>query len=210
MSKSDPLSNSQKNPWTVLSREVRYENPWLRVVHHEVLRPNGSPGIFGTVELATVAVGVLPVAANGDTWLIGQWRFGAGRYSWEIVEGGIPQAGPKALTPLAGAAEELREEAGLSADRWLEIQRMDMSNSISNEHARLYLAWDLAEVPVAPDETEQLTIRRLPLRAVLDMVLSGEIADAMTIAAMLRVRLMHLEGTLPPDVAPLVAAGFEA
>ncbi|ASG22909.1 NUDIX domain-containing protein [Nitrospirillum viridazoti] len=208
---SDPARtppSSQKNPWTVLSRDLRYENPWLRVFHHEVLRPDGRPGIFGTVEFATVAVGVLPVAANGDTWLVGQWRFGAGRYSWEMVEGGIPLAGPKAVGPLAGAAEELREEAGLRAGRWLEIQRMDMSNSIGNEHAHLYLAWDLTEVPVAPDETEQLTIRRLPLRAALDMALSGEILDAMTIAALLRVRLMHLEGTLPPDLAPLVAAGF--
>ncbi|TWB18444.1 hypothetical protein FBZ89_11090 [Nitrospirillum amazonense] len=198
----------EKNPWTVLSRDLRYENPWLRVFHHQVLRPDGSPGIFGTVEFATVAVGVLPVAANGDTWLVGQWRFGAGRYSWEMVEGGIPLAGPKAVGPLAGAAEELREEAGLRAGRWLEIQRMDMSNSVGNEHAHLYLAWDLTEVPVAPDETEQLTIRRLPLRAALDMALLGEILDAMTIAALLRVRLMHLEGTLPPDLAPLVAAGF--
>ncbi|MDG3443632.1 NUDIX domain-containing protein [Nitrospirillum amazonense] len=203
-----PPPSSEQNPWTVLSRDLRYETPWLRVFHHEVLRPDGSPGIFGTVEFATVAVGVLPVAANGDTWLVGQWRFGAGRYSWEMVEGGIPLAGPKAIGPLAGAAEELREEAGLRAGRWLEIQRMDMSNSVGNEHAHLYLAWDLTEVPVAPDETEQLTIRRLPLRAALDMALSGGILDAMTIAALLRVRLMHLEGTLPPDLAPLVAAGF--
>ncbi|MBB6251352.1 NUDIX domain-containing protein [Nitrospirillum iridis] len=202
-------SDTLSNPWTVLSREMRYETPWMRVFHHDVLRPNGSPGIYGTVELTTVAVGVLPVAQNGDTWLVGQWRFGAGRYSWEMVEGGIPLVGPKAVGPLAGAADELREEAGLRAGRWLEILSMDMSNSMTNEHAHLYLAWDLSPVPVAPEETEQLVLRRLPLREALAMALSGEILDAMTIAALLHVRLMHLEGALPPDLAPLVAAGFD-
>ncbi|WP_083901590.1 NUDIX hydrolase [Azospirillum sp. B4] len=200
--------DTHTNPWTVLSRELRYETPWVKVFHHDVLRPNGSPGVYGTVELTTLAIGVLPIAENGDTWLVGQWRFAVGHYSWEMVEGGIPLAGPKAVGPLAGAADELREEAGLHAGRWLEIQRMEMSNSMTNEEVVLYLAWDLSPVPVAPEETEQLVVRRLPLRDALAMALAGEIQDAMTVAALLRVRLMHLEGTLPPDLAPQVAAGF--
>ncbi|MDE1146435.1 MAG: NUDIX hydrolase [Azospirillaceae bacterium] len=210
MSREAPPPSALVNPWTVLSRELKYETPWMRVWHHDVLRPDGGPGLYGTVELSTVAVGVLPVAENGDTWLVGQWRFAIGHYSWEMVEGGIPLAGPKAVGPLAGAQDELREEAGLRAEQWLEIQRLDMSNSMTNEHAHLYLAWGLSPVPVAPDDTEQLVIRRLPLKDALAMALSGEIQDAMTVAALLRVRLMHLEGTLPPDLAPLVAAGFVA
>ena len=79
-----------KNPWTKLSSEVIYDNPWIKLTEFQVLSPGGVPGIYGTVHFKNLAVGVVPM--EGDkVWMVGQYRFPLDEYSWEIVEGGCPQ-----------------------------------------------------------------------------------------------------------------------
>ena len=79
---------SEENPWTTKSVTTTYENPWIKVEHHDVLNPAGNPGIYGTVSFKNRAVGVVPIADNGDTWLVGQYRFPLQEYHWEIPMGG--------------------------------------------------------------------------------------------------------------------------
>jgi ADP-ribose pyrophosphatase len=69
------------NPWTTLSRSIVYENDWIRVDHHEVLNPTGGPGVYGTVHFKNHAVGIVPIDANGNVVLVGQYRFPVGAYS---------------------------------------------------------------------------------------------------------------------------------
>ena len=57
------------------SRRVAYENPWLTLWHDEVTRPDGSPGIYGVVHFANVAVGVVAVDAEDRVVLVGQHRY---------------------------------------------------------------------------------------------------------------------------------------
>ncbi|MCY7328777.1 MAG: hypothetical protein LH618_09530, partial [Saprospiraceae bacterium] len=78
------------NPWQTLSEREAYTNPWISVRHREVLNPSGNPGIYGVVHFKNVAVGVVPLDAEGYTWLVGQYRYPLQRYSWEIPEGGGP------------------------------------------------------------------------------------------------------------------------
>ena len=76
-----------ENPWqTRGSREI-YVNPWIRVREDHVVRADGQDGIYGVVEFQSYALGIVPVADNGDTFLVGQWRYPLGLYSWEIPEG---------------------------------------------------------------------------------------------------------------------------
>src|SRR5690242_1220711 len=77
--------------WTTLSRRLVYENPWIAVHEDQVLRPDGQPGIYGVVQFKNRAIGVLPVDEDGGIWLVGQFRYPLGRYSWEIPEGGCPE-----------------------------------------------------------------------------------------------------------------------
>jgi 8-oxo-dGTP pyrophosphatase MutT (NUDIX family) len=100
---------------------------------------------------------------------------------------------------------ELREECGAVARNWLEILGMDLSNSVTDECATAFLAWDLSEVPAQPDETEQLQIARIPFWEAVARVKRGEIRDAITVAALLRVALMALQDELPPEAAKLIA-----
>lgn len=192
--------SGEGNPWTVERAEVRYDNRWIRVTHHDVRTPAGTPGIYGTVHFKNVAIGIVPVDADGNTWLVGQYRFPLDAYSWEIPEGG----GPHGVPPLESAARELAEETGLVARAWLPLLEMDLSNSVSDERAVAYLAWDLTEGTATPEPTEQLRLRRLPLREAFALVRAGQIRDALSVGALQSLELRWRDGSLPPAVHALL------
>ena len=178
---------TDKNPWTILSSEEKYDNPWINVVEHQVLNPNGGKGIYGKVHFKNLAIGIIPVFENGDTILVGQYRFPLNAYSWEIPEGG----GKIGVEPLESAKRELLEETGLSASRWTTLLEMHLSNSVSDELAIIYLAEELIQGEAMPEETEQLQLKRVPLTQAFDMVMKGEITDSMSVAALLKLKIIR-------------------
>lgn len=175
-------ADPQKNPWTTLSSREIYLNPWIRVREDQVLKPNGSPGIYGVVEYRNRAVGVVPIDNDGYTWLVGQYRYTHNRYEWEIPEGGCPEG--ESLEDCA--RRELLEETGLVASE-LEPLLLDiqLSNSIGDETAHLFIARGLTQETPQPEDTEQIAIRRLPLSEAIQMVTSGQIRDSMSVIALL-------------------------
>lgn len=189
-----PDAGAHENPWTTRGREVRYENRWIRVEHHEVVTPGGSDGIYGVVRFLNRAVGVVPLDEEGNTWLVGQWRYPLGKYSWEIPEGGAPPG----EEPLAAAQRELREEVGIEAQRWDVLCEMELSNSVSDERAVIYLARGLSFGASQPEDTERLTVRKLPFAQLYAEVAQGLHRDSLTVAAVFRLRLWMLEGRVLP------------
>ena len=186
------MTISKKGPWTILSQKEVYENPWIKLTHHEVLTPAQTPGIYGLIHYKNLAIGVVPVDAEGHTYLVGQYRFPLDAYSWEIPEGG----GLHGIDPLKSAARELREETGLVARRWRKILEADLSNSVSDERAVAYLAWGLTPGESEPEVTEELVVKRVPLAEAFRMVEAGEIRDALSVLSLQAVRLLQLEGKL--------------
>jgi 8-oxo-dGTP pyrophosphatase MutT (NUDIX family) len=182
---------SQPNPWQRLATTPMYDNPWIRVLHDDVLTPAGRPGIYGRVLFKHKAIGIVPVDADGCTWLVGQYRYPLDVYSWEIPEGG----GKLDVEPLVSAQRELREETGLIAAQWRFLQRLHLSNSVTDEEAFLYLATDLTQAEPQPDDTEQLTLRRLPLAEAVALVYDGTITDAMAVVGLLQAaRVLGVKG----------------
>ena len=100
-----------RNPWECKSSRDIYENPWIKVVEDEVIRPNKTNGIYGKVHFKNKAIGIIPVDDNLNTWLVGQYRYTLNEYSWEIPTGGVPFE----ENTLDGAKRELKEETGLTA-----------------------------------------------------------------------------------------------
>jgi 8-oxo-dGTP pyrophosphatase MutT (NUDIX family) len=189
-----------KNPWTVLSKATVYENSWIRVDHHEVYNPAGGPGIYGTVHFKGHALGVVPIDGDGNTFLVGQYRFPLGHYSWEI-----PQGGGLKDTPLIESAQrELREECGLAAKHWLQVLGMDLSNSVTDEQGTAFLAWDLTGSLAEPEDTELLQVVCVPFWEALERAKRGEIRDTVSIASLFRIALMAFQGELPDPVASLI------
>ena len=185
------------NPWQIRAVRRAYESGWFVVDDHDVINPAGKPGHYGVIRIPRLAVGVLPIDTEGNVHLVGQWRFPLGRYSWEMPEGGSDPGEPAEVC----ARRELAEETGLAAGKLEEILRMDLSNSLTDESAVLFLAQDLTEGPAAPEETEVLARRHAPFIEVLDRVLAGKITDALTVAAVLRAHHMAVTGALPDALA---------
>ncbi len=183
--------------WRRVSRRVAYENPWITIWHDDVLRPDGQPGIYGVVHFANVAVGVVALDADDRIVLVEQDRYTFGHRSLEIPEGGSPHGEP----PLEGARRELREETGLDARDWREIARAELSNSVTDEVAVLYLATDLVEGEAAPEGTEDLAIARVPFDEAVAMTLDGRIVDALSVLGIQRVALERALGRAVPGAA---------
>lgn len=185
------------NPWRTVDVRTVYETPWIGVEHHEVIKPNGQPGIYGVVRQKKVAVGVLPIAADGSVQLVGQWRYALDAYSWEMPEGGCEPD----ETAEACARRELAEEAGVTAAHLVEVLRMHTSNSVSDEYALCYIGYGLSPASGELDDTEVITRAQVPFAEVLAQVADGRITDSMTVACVLRAYHMAMTGGLPPDLA---------
>jgi hypothetical protein len=89
-----------------------------------------------------------------------------------------------------GARRELQEETGLSARQWTYLGTAFTSNSFTNEVAYFYLAEKLTQGATNPDHTEELTVQRVPFEKAWQMVIQGEIKDAMSIIGLLRVKYL--------------------
>ena len=184
--------NELHNPWTILSQRAAYDNKWIGVTEYDVINPGGGKGIYGKVHYKNLAIGILPLDEEGNTWLVGQYRFTLGAYSWEIPEGG----GDPAIAAVESAQRELKEETGLVASEWSVLQELHLSNSVSDELAILFLARQLEQQEAMPEETEQLVVRKLPFEEACRMVEKGTITDAMSVAAILKLKLMLIQGLI--------------
>lgn len=186
-------------PWTRGPGRVVYDNPWIQVTEFAATAPTGAPATYGLVSFKNYAIAILPLFDDGTTILVGQHRFPAMDYSWEIPEGG----GPLDHDPLESAKRELAEEAGLEAAEWHEVMQAQLSNSVTDEHMFGYLALGLrpARAGQEMDETEALEAARVPFREALDAAMGGDVKDMLTVAMLLKAYHMAREGLLAPALA---------
>jgi 8-oxo-dGTP pyrophosphatase MutT (NUDIX family) len=184
-------------PWTVKTSRIAFENPWIRVVDHAVIHPNGEDGQYGVVAFKNIAVGILPIDDDGNVWLVGQHRFPHDRFSWELPEGGGPADAP----PLESAKRELAEETGLAAASWAPLISFDISNSVTDERAVCYYAWDLTPGAAAPDASEALKVKRVSFNTLIEMIMNGEITDSLTIVMALAAQTQALRAEAPEPIS---------
>jgi len=173
--------------WRKLSSRVVFDNPWMQVLEDHVINPGGGKNHYGYIHFKNRAIAILPLDDEGNTWLVGQQRYTLGEYSWELPMGGAPLD----ESPLDAAKRELKEETGLSAERWSEVMRLHTSNSITDEVGIVYVAEGLTQGETEFEETEDLEIRKLPLADAVQLVNDGEITDAISVAGILRVAALR-------------------
>lgn len=188
-SNQNPVGRKKDRPksWKTISSTEAYSNPWIKVTEYQVLNPAGKPGIYGKVHFKNKAIGIIPLDHEMNTWLVGQHRYTLSEWSWEIPEGG----GPNDIDLLKSAKRELKEETGLTAKKWTMIQRVHLSNSVSDEEGFIFLAEGLKEGANQREDTEaDMKVRKLPFSEALKMVLEGKITDGLSVLGILRVGRM--------------------
>ena len=192
------MSGQKRGPWTITAQRQVYDNPWIAVQEYDVLRPDGSPGLYGVLEPKHLAVGVVPIFPNGDTVLVGQYRFALDEHSWECPEGG----GALNEDPVVSARRELEEETGCRAEHWLELHRFAVSNSVTSERAVGFLAWGLSEGEPCREASEaDMVVKRLPFHKAYLMAMCGEISDAFSIMMLGKAEYLARTGALPETIA---------
>lgn len=184
MTSPDPVTAA----WQRRSRREVYANPWIRVVEDIVELPNGKETIYGVVRCGE-CVGVLPFVDDDHVLLVQQYRYVAGRATWEMPTGGV-----KAGESLDAAAQrELGEEAGVRAGRLEPLISYHTSKSVVEETAHLFVARELLAAHDEPDETELIRRQVWRFDDAVTAAVTGAITDSMTVMALLlaeRARLL--------------------
>lgn len=176
-----PRERLARTPWRRLTSRPVYENRWIRVREDQVELPDGRTTIYGIVHCGP-CVGVLPFLDRDTVVLVGQYRYVAGRFYWEMPTGGMKPGESEE----AAVQRELAEEAGYRAGRLRKLCAYHTSKSVVDETANLYLAEGLRPVEHRADSTEFIEVRTFPFDEVVRMVERDEIKDSMTIVAVLR------------------------
>jgi ADP-ribose diphosphatase len=137
------------------------------------------------------AAAIVPVDADCEVTLVRQFRHAAGGFIWEIPAGTLASA----ESPAECAARELREETGLAADELIPLGSILTAPGFCDERISLFLARRLRRATQQLDADEVLSVARMPLARTLDMIRSGEIQDAKSIAGLYHAAAYLAHGT---------------
>jgi len=176
----DPQTALARTAWRTLASRPVYENRWIRVREDQVELPDGRTTIYGVVQCSG-CIGVLPFLDADTVVLVGQYRYVARDFYWEMPTGSVNPG----ESETAAVQRELAEEAGYVADRLVKVCAFHTSKSVLDETANIYLAEGLRPASRLADPTEFIEVRAFPFAEVVRMVERDEIKDAMTIVAVL-------------------------
>ena len=168
-----------------LSSKTIFDGRILHVRRDTVLLPNGHQSTREVVDHPG-GVGVLALDGQGRALLVSQFRYPYGQVLREIPAGKLEYG----EDPAQAAVRELREETGAVAGSFQSLGELYPSPGYCGEIIRIYLARELSFGDASPDEDEFLGLERVPFAQLVEQVLSGEIRDAKTIAAVLKVKLL--------------------
>jgi ADP-ribose pyrophosphatase len=175
------LEQRNVGPFTLLSSREVYSNPWIRLREDRVIRPGGSTGLFGVIEMRSGST-VLALDEQQHACLVREFKYAVARESLELISGGLDNG----ESPLEAARRELREEAGLEAAEWIDLGVVDPFTTVVRSPNHMFLAVGVSPAARQPDEGEVLELVRVPLAELVEMVMRSEITHAATCVAVLK------------------------
>lgn len=168
------------NRWQTTSSKIVYENPWIKVHEDKTIAPDGKDGLYGWIESKSKSVFVVPIDADGNTYIINQERYTRKKIAWEGVAGRTDDESYE-----IAARRELLEETGIKAGKITVLSEIETANGLTTFTGGVCIAEDLQKTDSTIDESEGIyDVRKLPLTEVIDMIMRKEIVDTQTIAAM--------------------------
>ena len=158
---------------------IVYQNRWMTVREDEIVRADGSKGIYGVVEKSDFAV--IVAISEGNVYLVEQYRYPVEGRFWEFPQGSWEE---QTIDPLTLARAELREETGLEAAAIQHVGHLFLAYGFCTQGYDVFLASELVQLDAQREPEEQgLLVQSFPIAQVEAMIANGEITDATTIAA---------------------------
>lgn len=164
-----------------LSREYKFNGKIINMRLDTVKTPEGN---IASREIVEHPGGVGIVALDKDGKVYMEWQY---RRPFDDVIYEIP-AGKRDLgeEPIVCAKRELEEEIGLCANQWVYLGVSYASPGFCTEGLHLFLAMDLYDGKIHRDQDEVLVIEKVPLEALVDKAMSGEIKDGKSLIGILK------------------------
>ncbi|MBO5019624.1 MAG: NUDIX hydrolase [Clostridia bacterium] len=175
-----------------LSKEYIYEGRVIKLRRDIALLPNGSEATREIIE-HNGGVCVAALTDNNEVLMVKQFRY---PYSEVIMEIPAGKRDSKDEDPLECGIRELEEETGAKAENFTFLGELYPTPGYCGEVIWMYAATGLTFGEQHTDEDEFLTVERLPLEKAVDMILSGEIKDSKTQAAILKLKLLKDSGKI--------------
>jgi 8-oxo-dGTP pyrophosphatase MutT (NUDIX family) len=174
--------NSRRGPFKLISSKLVYGNPWIVVREDAVIRPGGSRGIFGVINMAGGG-SVLPLDKNGYVYLAKEYKYGIERESVEAFSGGRA----KGEEPIDAVKRELKEELGMTAKEWTYLGYVDPFTTVAYAPNHMFLAKGLKHTRRSPDRGEQIQILHVKFKDAISMVMQGQITHSASCVLILKV-----------------------
>ena len=199
-----PDSNSKHhNPWKIIDGNRVFDCPYFNI-RVDTVSLNGRPERpYNSIRMKKSGVAIVPIDNDGNTILVGQYRYVLDRFTWEVTRGGGRLDAPA----IESAKAELLEETGYNARHWLQIFEASASPGISDEVAPGFAAWGLEGSAPRPDDGELLFTKRMPFAEAVSLALSGQVADLASMALLLAIEARARRGDLPADLLRLLGRG---
>ena len=172
---------------TVVDRQVVYNGKKVRLELHHLEDPDTGRRHKREVCVHPGAVVVLPILPDGRLVLIKNYRYAVEESLLELPAGTLE----KGEEPINCAGRELIEETGYTARRLKSLGSFFTSPGILSERMYAFAAYDLTEGEPATEEGEQIEVRPTAWEDAIDMIRSGAIRDAKTIATILMYDRFH-------------------
>jgi len=172
-----------------LSTKSVYDGKIIHVYQDQIQLPNGHETRREVVRMRQ-AVCVVPVTTDGRVVVVRQFRYPYGRVLTEIPAGKLEPG----ETPEQGALRELQEETGVQAAKLQPLGELYPTVAVCDEVIHMFLATELKTGDSHTDEDEFLEADTIPLQELIEAVMSGQIRDSKTQAALLKAeRLLNTD-----------------
>jgi len=171
---------------TTLSTESIYKGRIIDLYKDEVSLPNGNRA-FREVVRHPGGVCVCAITDGGEVFLVKQFRYPHGKAILEIPAGKLEYG----ENPLECGKRELLEETGYAAKEFVPLGELLPTPAYCGEVIHMYLARDLEFKAQKLDADEFLEVLKLPFSDAVNMIVSGEITDAKTQAAILKAKVIR-------------------
>ena len=172
-----------KSPWQTIKSEIVYSNKWMKLIENDVIHPNGTNGEYTYLDAIP---GVVVIAYEDNSiFLIREFKYPIDKWIWTLITGGIDEG----QNPLDVAKNELKEEANIIANKWLDLGNFYTAPGIEITDNYTYLATELSVGEFHTDGEGNEAINRIQkfnLDEIKNMITRGDIENGLALAALMK------------------------